>query len=76
MRFFPIVYQYLQQEKYTVQRTSSWGNKFILSAIIQGAIITGLTISVVGAQMLSSSVNIIQFLSLSFDGPATWFFLG
>ena len=57
-------------------RTSSWGNKFILSAIIQGAIITGLTISVVGAQMLSSSVNIIQFLSLSFEGSAKWFFLG
>ena len=57
-------------------RTSSWGNKFILSAIIQGAIITGLTISVVAAQMLSSSVNIIQFLSLSFEGPAKWFFLG
>jgi hypothetical protein len=59
-----------------VKRTGSWGNKFILSAIIQGAIITGLTISVVGAQMISSSVNIIQFLSLSFDGPAKWFFLG
>ncbi|MGI0041103.1 MAG: hypothetical protein ACRD94_03965 [Nitrosopumilaceae archaeon] len=59
-----------------MKRTSSWGNKFILSAIIQGAIITGLTISVVGVQMLSSNVNIIQFLSLSFDGPAKWFFLG
>jgi len=59
-----------------MKRTSSWGNKFIFSAIIQGAIITGLTISVVGAQMISSSVNIIQFLSLSFDGPAKWFFLG
>ena len=59
-----------------MKRTSSWGNKFILSAIIQGAIITGLTISVVGAQLVSSSVNIIQFLSLSFEGPAKWFFLG
>ena len=59
-----------------MKRTSSWGNRFILSAIIQGAIITGLTISVVGAQMISSSVNIIQFLSLSFEGPAKWFFLG
>ena len=59
-----------------MKRTGSWGNKFILSAIIQGAIITGLTISVVGVQMLSSNVNIIQFLSLSFDGPAKWFFLG
>ena len=26
--------------------------------------------------MISSSVNIIQFLSLSFEGPAKWFFLG
>lgn len=59
-----------------MKRTSSWGNRFILSAIIQGAIITGLTISVIGAQMLSSNVNIIQFLSLSFEGPAKWFFLG
>ena len=64
------------EEKKNMKRTSSWGNKFILSAIIQGAIITGLTISVVGVQMVSSNVNIIQFLSLSFEGPAKWFFLG
>ena len=56
---------------------SSWSNRFIISAIIQGAIITGLTISVVSIQILfSSKVNIIQFLSLSFEGPAKWFFLG
>ena len=52
-------------------------NRFIISAIIQGAIITGLTISVVSIQILfSSKINIIQFLSLSFEGPAKWFFLG
>ena len=56
---------------------SVWGNRFIISAIIQGAIITGFTIVVVSIQMLfSSSINIIQFLSLSFAGPAKWFFLG
>jgi hypothetical protein len=54
-----------------------WSNRFIISAIIQGAIITGLTISIVSIQLLfSSKINIIQFLSLSFEGPAKWFFLG
>ena len=54
-----------------------WSNRFIISAIIQGAIITGLTISIVSIQLLfSSKMNIIQFLSLSFEGPAKWFFLG
>lgn len=48
-----------------------WSNRFIISAIIQGAIITGLTISIVSIQILfSSKINIIQFLSLSFEGPA------
>jgi hypothetical protein len=56
---------------------SIWSNRFIISAIIQGAIITGLTTSIVSIQILfSSKVNIIQFLSLSFEGPAKWFFLG
>ena len=54
-----------------------WSNRFIISAIIQGAIITGLTILIVLIQLLfSSKINIIQFLSLSFEGPAKWFFLG
>ena len=56
--------------------TSIWGNRFIISAIVQGAIITGLTISIVIIQLLFSSINMIQFLSLSFEGPAKWFFLG
>src|SRR5919197_6689779 len=56
---------------------SVWGNRFIISAIIQGAIITGFTIVVVSIQMLfSSSINIIQFLSLAFEGPAKLFFFG
>src|SRR5918996_4835768 len=54
-----------------------WSNRFIISAIIQGAIITGLTISIVSIQLLfSSKINIFQFLSLSIEGPAKWFFLG
>jgi hypothetical protein len=56
---------------------SIWENRFIISAIIQGAIITGFTLLIVSVQvLLSSSINIIQFLSLSFEGPAKWFFLG
>ena len=54
----------------------SWSrsNRFIISAIVQGAIITGFTISIVSIQMLfHSKMHIIQFLSLSFEGPAKWF---
>jgi hypothetical protein len=53
----------------------TWGNRFIIAAIIQG--ITGLTLLIVAIQLsFSSTINIIQFLSLSFEGPAKWFFLG
>jgi hypothetical protein len=55
---------------------SSWSNRFIIAAIVQGAVITGLTLVIVSAQVSTSGVNIIQFLSLSFEGPAKWFFLG
>jgi hypothetical protein len=54
---------------------SAWSNRFIIAAIVQGAVITGLTLAFVAAQMLTSGTNIIQFLSLSFEGPAKWFFL-
>nr|WP_294806010.1 hypothetical protein [uncultured Nitrososphaera sp.] len=58
--------------------SSIWSNRFIASAIIQGAAITLLTASFVGVQFLfsSNSINIIQILSLSFEGPAKWIFLG
>jgi hypothetical protein len=56
--------------------SSAWSNRFIISAIVQGAIITGLTLSFVAAQTLTSRINIIEFLSLSFEGPAKWIFLG
>ena len=53
---------------------STWGNRFIIAAIIQGAIITGLFVAI--QLSFSSTINIIQFLSLCFEGPAKWFFLG
>jgi hypothetical protein len=59
-----------------VVRSSAWSNRFIIAAIVQGAVITGLTLAFVAAQMLTSGANVIQFLSLSFEGPAKWFFLG
>jgi hypothetical protein len=56
---------------------AKWANRFLKSAIIQGAAITLLTVIFVSIQLLfSSTINIVQFLSLSFDGPAKWIFLG
>src|ERR671925_635331 len=55
---------------------SAWSNRFIISAIVQGAVITGLTLSFVAAQTLTSQISIIEFVSLSFEGPAKWIFLG
>lgn len=59
-------------------RGSVWSDRFLKSAIVQGSIVTGLTIIFVLGQMLysSSALDIIQFLSLSFEGPAKWLFLG
>lgn len=56
--------------------SSVWSNRFIIAAIVQGAVITGLTLIFVAAQILTSRINIIEFLSLSFEGPAKWIFLG
>jgi hypothetical protein len=57
--------------------SSIWANRFLKSAIIQGAVITLLTILFISIQLLlSSNINMIQFLSLSFEGPAKWIFLG
>ncbi len=55
---------------------STWGNRFIIAAIIQGGIITALALIIVGIQIIFRQVNVIQFLSLSFEGPAKWFFIG
>ncbi len=57
--------------------SSKWASRFLQSAIIQGAAITFLTVLFISIQLLlSSSINIVQFLSLSFEGPAKWIFLG
>ncbi len=58
------------------KRPSPWGNRFVLSAIIQGSIITGLTVSLILMQAIFADVSLIEFLSLSLDGPAKWFFFG
>lgn len=58
------------------KRPSPWGNRFVLSAIIQGAVITGLTVSLILIQAVFSNVSLIDFLSLSLDGPAKWFYFG
>lgn len=56
---------------------STWGSRFIIAAIVQGGIITFLALSMVGIQVIfAKDVNMIQFLSLSFEGPAKWFFIG
>ena len=53
-----------------------WVDRFIIAAIIQGALVTGMALVIVVMQAANSQINIIQFLSLSFDGTAKWFFLG
>src|SRR5215211_8063298 len=55
---------------------TKWGNRFIIAAIIQGGIITGMALATVTFQLLTTDVDVIQFLSLSFEGPAKWFFIG
>jgi hypothetical protein len=55
---------------------TKWGNRFIIAAIIQGGIITVMALVTVAFQILTINIDIIQFLSLSFEGPAKWFFIG
>jgi len=55
---------------------TEWGDRFIISAIIQGGIMTAIALATVGVQLFFTKANIIQFLSLSFEGPAKWFFIG
>lgn len=57
--------------------TGNWSQRFIISAILQSMIIIVATTSGTIIQLAySSKINIIQFLSLSFEGPAKWVFLG
>ncbi len=55
---------------------SKWANRFIVAAIIQGGIMAAMALVIVGMQITYTQINIIQFLSLSFEGTAKWFFLG
>src|ERR687895_2440665 len=55
---------------------TKWGNRFIIAAIIQGGIITGMALGTITFQLLTTDIDIIQFLSLSFEGSAKWFFIG
>jgi hypothetical protein len=43
---------------------AKWGNRFIIAAIIQGGIITGMALATVAFQLLTRGVDIIQFLSI------------
>lgn len=54
----------------------SWVDRFIIAAIIQGGIITAMALMVIGFQTTFTDVNIMQYLSTSFEGPAKWFFIG
>ena len=56
--------------------TTKWGNRFIFAAIIQGGIVTAMALATVASQLLTTGIDIIEFLSLSFEGPAKWFFIG
>ena len=53
-----------------------WVDRFIIAAIVQGAIITVMALIIVIIQVSNNQINIIQYLSLSFEGTAKWFFLG
>jgi hypothetical protein len=55
---------------------TKWGNRFIIAAIIQGGIMTGMALLTVAFQLSITDVDIIQYLSLSFEGSAKWFFIG
>lgn len=58
-------------------KTAIWSQRFIITAILQGSIVSLLTSIGIGIQIVASpAINIIQFLSLSFEGPAKWIFLG
>ncbi len=39
---------------------TKWGNRFIIAAIIQGGIITGMALVTVAFQLLTTDVDIIQ----------------
>ena len=53
------------------------GQSFYPLSHYPGGLLTSIALLMVGSQFIySSKIDMIQFLSLSFDGPAKWFFLG
>ena len=58
------------------KKPGQWTSLFILSAIIQVAIISAITIFLVTLQMMNTEINSMQFLANSFEGPSKWFILG
>ncbi len=58
------------------KKPGQWTSLFILSAIIQVAIISAVTIFLVTLQMMNTDINLMQFLANSFEGPSKWFFFG
>ena len=53
------------------------GQSFYSLSHYPGGLLTSIALLMVGSQFTNSSkIDMIQFLSLSFDGPARWFFLG
>jgi hypothetical protein len=42
---------------------TKWGNRFIITAIIQGGIITGMALVTIAFRLSTADVDIIQFLS-------------
>jgi hypothetical protein len=64
-------------EALSKSNTGNWSQRFIVSAILQSMLIIVATTSGTIIQLAySSKINIIQFLSLSIEGPAKWIFLG
>lgn len=53
-----------------------WIDRFIISAIIQGGIITILSFVIVGFQATHTEINLIQYISTTFEGTGKWFFIG
>src|SRR5215211_2016220 len=48
----------------SISLKTKWGNRFIIAAIIQGGIITGMALATVAFQLLTADIDIIQYFCL------------
>ena len=55
---------------------TKWGNRFIIAAIIQGGIITGMALGTVAFSAINYRCRYNSIPSLILEGPAKWFFIG